>query len=169
MNFKKILGIFTIGALVLLTACNAEPDLSTAVGRLNHEGESTSSRIVRVNQFADDLTEDHINEVLDPLVEEGFFEYETYIRQAGEGLFDFGIVVSLVDEDLIEAVNLAIEGDSEGLNEFRALIEIFELFARVFDDYNGLYNIRVFSPEVEEMLFVVFAPQASRVIIDLEE
>ena len=170
---KKTLRVLTILIVFLLIACGdteLERDLSTAAGRLQYEGETQpSGGAFRVNQFADDLTENDLREIFELADLHTFADYEIYLRQEFEGLLDFGIVVSFTDEELIEIVNLAIEGDTEAIEMFKSIIEMFEDIARTINTYNSRYLIRVFSPEVDDMLFRLFHSRAIVEIIDLEE
>jgi len=170
---KKTLRGLAILIVLLLVACGGtelERDLSTADGRLQYEGETQpSGGTFVVNQFADDLTENDLREIFELADLHVFADYEIYLRQEFEGLLDFGIVVSLTDEELIEIVNLAIEGDAEAIEAFRSIVETFEDIASIINAYNGRYLIRVFSPKADDMLFRLFSSRAIVEIIDLEE
>ena len=168
---KKMIGLSTLLMIIVLVACGeTEPDLTTAAGRLQYVGEtSPSGGAFVVDQFADDLTEETLREILELVDLRSFADYEIYLRQEFQGLMDFGIVVSFTDEEAIEVINLAIEGDAESIEVFRMMVEMFEAIASLIGDYNGRYLIRVYSPEVDDLLFRLFHHSAIVEIIDLED
>ena len=164
---KIIIILLAISLILVLVACDmfngGEPDLSTASGRLQHEGQSRSSGAgTFFNQFVENLDEERVADVLELAMLGTLATYEIYQRQS----MDYGILVSFTEQEVIDIINDAIDGDADAIDEFKEIIAYFEDIAGLLNQYNGRFWIRVFSPEVEELLFRLHAPQAIVEIID---
>lgn len=157
--------LLIVAVMMAISACafSPAPDLSTAISRLQHEGHSRpGGGTIIINQFADDLNEERVAGVLELSLLSNLAEYEIYRRQS----IDYGIFVLITDQEVIDIINEAIDGDEYAIAGFAEIVEYFEHIARLLNQYNGRYLIRVFSPDVETLLFRLFHSQAIVEIIE---
>ena len=164
-NLKLISKIsLVLAALLLLGACAAPADLSTAGGRLEHEGRSQAGGgVIPIDQFADDMNEARIAGVLAGAQLSAIADYEIYENHS----LIYGIVVSFTDQEIIDMINRAIDGDEDAIEEFLELVTYFEEdIGRPLSHYNGRFLLRAFSPEVEDMLFRLWHRTAAIEIIE---